>query len=178
MNRDSVREQLEAKKSAILDKWSQLIVATYPSDTSEFLRRETDRFANPVGCTIEQEIKTIYDELLFDMNIEKLSTSLDDIIRIRSVQDFSPSQAIGFFFLLKQAARDELTSVIEENPASEELLKFESRIDELALLAFDIYTNCREKIYKIRVNEVTGQKEMALRMLARVNTLDEAVEEV
>ena len=177
MNRDSILEQLEAKKSAILEKWSQLIIDTYPADTAEFLRRETDRFANPVGCTIEQGIKTIYDELLCDMNVEKLSTSLDDIIRIRSVQDFTPSQAIGFFFLLKQAARDELTNEIEENPASEELLKFESRIDELALLAFDIYTKCREQIYKIRVNEVTGQKEMALRVLARINTAGEMIEE-
>ena len=178
MNRDSFREQLEAKKSAILEKWSQLIIDTYPADTAEFLRHETDRFANPVGCTIEQEIKTIYDELLYDMNREKLSTSLDDIIRIRSVQDFSPSQAIGFFFLLKQAARDELANEIKENPASQELLKFESRVDELALLAFDIYTKCREQIYKIRVNEVTGQKEMALRVLARINTAGEMIEEV
>ena len=166
------------KSVSILEKWSQLVLDTYPADTANFLQHERDRFINPVGCIISQEIKTIYDELLHGMDLEKLTASLNEIIKVRSVQDFSPSQATGFIFLLKQAVREELASEIAGNPTPEELLDFESRIDGLALLAFDIYTNCREKIYKIRVNEVTGQKEMALRMLARVNTMDEATEEV
>ena len=37
------------------------------------------------------------------------------------------------------------------------------------MLAFDIYTKCREKVYEIRVNEVAAQREMALRILARTN---------
>ena len=169
MYRDSVWEQLEVKSASILGKWSQLILDTYPADTANFLQHERDRFINPVGCVISQETKTIYDELLHGRNLEKLTASLNEIIRVRSVQDFSPSQAIGFIFLLKQAAREELASEITGNPTSEGLLDFESRIDGLALLAFDIYTKCREKVYEIMVNEVKAQREMALRMLARTN---------
>ena len=33
----------------------------------------------------------------------------------------------------------------------------ENRIDDIALLAFDIYSQCRQKIYEIRVNEVKNQ---------------------
>lgn len=176
MYRDSVWEQLEVKSAAILGKWSQLILDTYPADTANFLRHEGDRFINPVGCIISQEIKAIYDELLHRMNLEKLTTSLNEIIRVRSVQDFSPSQAVGAIFLLKQAVREVLAGEIVGNRFCAELLNFESRIDRLALLAFDIYMKCREKVCEIRVNEVAAQRDAALRILARTSEMGETGE--
>lgn len=173
MYRDSVWEQLEVKGASILVKWSQLILDTYPADTANFLQHERDRFINPVGYIISQEIKVIYDELLHGMDLEKLTASLNEIIRIRSVQDFTPSQATGFIFMLKQAVWEELASEIAANPTSKGLLGFESRIDRLALLAFDIYMKCREKVHEIRVNEVAAQREMALRILDRTNATGE-----
>lgn len=166
---DSFWKHLELKSVPILSKWYQLILDTYPADTAGFLQHEGDRFLNPVGCIISQETKTIFDELVHGMDLEKLRASLDQIIRIRSVQDFSPSEATCFIFMLKQAVREELGSEIAKNPVSLELVDFESRIDKLALLAFDIYMLCREKVFEIRVNEVASQKEMALRILARTN---------
>ncbi|MFC1929303.1 RsbRD N-terminal domain-containing protein [Chloroflexota bacterium] len=161
------------KSTLILGKWSQLIFETYPADIARFPQNEGDRFVNPVGYVISQETRAIYDELLYGMNLERLTGSLNEIIRIRSVQDFSPSQAVGAIFLLKQAVREELAGEIAGNRFCAELLNFESRIDRLALLAFDIYMKCREKVYEIRVNEVTAQREMALRILARTNATGE-----
>jgi len=40
-----------------------------------------------------------------------------------------------------------------ETEISEELLNFEQRIDKIALMAFDIYMECREKIYEIKIKE-------------------------
>jgi len=160
---------LSQKKASILERWFYLTLETYPAETSRFLKQEKDRFINPVGYTISQEIEALYDELLRGMNPAKLSTSLDNIIRIRSVQDFSPSQAIAFVFLLKKAVREELESEIRENQLFEELLKFESRIDELALLASDIYVRCREKIYEMRINEVKAERERVFKLLERAN---------
>ena len=162
---------LSQKKATILERWFHLIMETYPADTSRFLRQEKDRFANPVGYTISQEIEALYDELLQGMNCDKLAACLDNIIRIRSVQDFPPSQAIAFIFLLKKAVREELENEIRENQAFEELLKFESRIDKLALLALDIYMKCREKVYEIRVNEVKAERERVLKLLERTNLM-------
>ncbi len=136
---------------------------SYPGD-SLFLKQEKDRFANPVGYTISQEIETLYEGLLQGVASDKLITSLDNIIRIRAVQDFSPSQAVSFVFRLKQAIRDELDKEIHEGQISKELLKFESKIDELALLAFDIYMKCRENIYEIRVNKLKAEVVGALKL--------------
>lgn len=162
---------LSQKKITILERWFQLILETHPAVTSRFLKQEKDRFANPVGYTICQEIETLYDELLGGMDLGKLSASLDNIIRIRSVQDFSPSQAIVFVLLLKKAIREKLASEIREKQLFEELLRFESKIDELVLLAFDIYMKCREKVYEIRVNEVKAERERVFKLLERTNLM-------
>ena len=160
---------LSQKRAPILERWFGLILDTYPADSSRFFKQEKDRFANPVGYTISLEIETLFDELLHGMNPAKLSASLDNIIRIRAVQDFSPSQAVAFVFLLKKAVREELESKIRKNQLFEELLKFESRIDELALRAVNIYMGCREKIYETRVNEVKAERERVFKLLERTN---------
>ena len=160
-----------------MERWFQLVLETYPAGTSRFLKQEKDRFANPVGYTISQEIEALYDELLQEMNSDKLAVCLDNIIRIRAVQDFPPSQTIAFIFLLKKAIREELASEITENRVFEELLKFEARIDKLALLAFDIYMKCREKVFEIRVNEAKAERERVLKLLERINLTMESQSE-
>ncbi|MEI9479774.1 MAG: RsbRD N-terminal domain-containing protein, partial [Deltaproteobacteria bacterium] len=78
-----LRELLEKKKTAILDRWFRLILETYPGDTSKFLKQEKDPFVNPVGATVSKEIEVLYDELLKEMDSERVSAALDNIIRIR-----------------------------------------------------------------------------------------------
>jgi hypothetical protein len=168
---------LPQKRAAILERWFQLILETYPADTSRFLKQQKDRFINPVGYTISQEIEALYDELLQEMNSDKLAACLDNIIRIRAVQDFPPSQTIAFIFLLKKAIREELASEIAENRVLEELSKFESKIDKLVLLALDIYMKCREKVYEIRVNEAKAERERVLKLLDRTNLTMESQSE-
>ena len=160
-----------------MERWFQLILETYPADTSRFLKQQKDRFINPVGYTISQEIEALYDELLQEMNSDKLAACLDNIIRIRAVQDFPPSQTIAFIFLLKKAIREKLASEIAENRVLEELLKFESKIDKLVLLALDIYMKCREKVYEIRVNEAKAERERVLKLLDRTNLTMESQSE-
>ena len=160
-----VPDILTQKKTVIVRRWFDRVLETYPPDASRFMEKEKDRFANPVGATISSGLETIYKELLHEMNPETVSDALDGIIRIRSVQEFSPSQAIAFVFLLKRVIAEELESEFRDSRVFEELLSFDAKIDQLALIAFDTYMRCREKIFQIRVDEVKAQKEMALRLL-------------
>jgi len=162
---------LSERRSAILKKWFDAILETYPAETSSFLKNQKNRFANPVGHTILDGIEGLFRGLLDGMAPEKLSPFLDNIIRIKAVQDFTPSQAISFIFLLKKVLREELKS--DENGFGEELLALESKIDELALLSFDIYMKCREKLYELKVNELNR---MTFRLLQRANLISEVQE--
>jgi len=142
------------KKKKITGRWFDLIIGTYPGLSSIFLRKK-HAFGNPVGVNIERAVTALYDELLKDEPGDRLQELVGEVMRIRAVQDFSPAQAAGIVFFLKQALRRELKKELGQDSALVlELLDFESKVDILALLAFDVYVSCREKIYELRVNEV------------------------
>jgi hypothetical protein len=140
-------------KQKIIKKWFDLILETYPPDTISFLKSQKNRFDNPVGYTISEAIEGLCEELLQGMDSERISSFLDNIIRIRAMQDFTPSRAIGFIILLKRVIREELANEIREHQMFEELLTLESKIDDLTNISFDIYMKCREKLYKLKANE-------------------------
>ncbi len=165
-----LQDLLNRSRSGIVEKWFELILDTYPKDTSKFLRMAKDPFANPVRSTILQGIEGILEEILEDReNPGALNEFLDRVIRIRSVQDFSPSQALAFVFSLKTVVRQVLGKEIREQGLQDQLQGLESRVDSLALRAFDVYMACREAVYELRVGEIKRQREAAIRMLERSN---------
>jgi len=144
---------LSQKKAAILGQWLSMIYESYPPETAIFLRKEKNRFDNPAGYRISEGLEGLYGALLQEMERDQILTCLDEIIRIRALQNFTPSQALAFIFLLKNVIRQELAAEIKTENLAAELLDLESRIDGLALLGFDVYTKRREKIYEIKADE-------------------------
>lgn len=162
---------LSERKASILERWFDIIIDAYPPDTSRFLKNQKNRFANPVGATIATGLEGIFAEILKDeQEQERVSVFIDNIIRIRAVQNFTPSQAVSFIFLLKNVIREELAGELDHGQNADDLRTLESQIDGLALTAFDIYMNCREKICEIKSNEA---RDMTFRLLQRANLLKE-----
>ena len=164
---------LAQRKTAIIKKWFTLVIETYPSDTSKFLKSQKDPFANPVGRTIYRGLEALFDELLKGIDYKTITTFLDPIIRIRAVQNFSPSQATGFIFFLKNVIRENLLKEISEEQIINELLLFESKIDELSLIAFNLYMQCREKIYELKANEMKNRTFRAFERAGLVKEIPE-----
>jgi hypothetical protein len=148
---------LVRNRGTILDDWFRLLVETYPADSAQFLKRENDPFANPVGASARSGLEAVFDELLGGMDRQALTDFLDPLIRIRAIQSFSPSKAVGFIFLLKNSIRKILEKDVSSQGLLDELSVFEMKIDELALLGFDIYMECREKIYQLKEKEVKNR---------------------
>ena len=149
---------LSQKGAHIIDRWSNLILETYPHDAQRFLKKQKDPFANPVGTTLRKQIQKLYGVLLGEIDPQELTPTLDGIVRIRAVQDFNPSQAVVFVFLLKKVVREALEKEkVQDRQLGDELQLFESKLDEVALLAFDIYVKCKEKLYEIRAMEAKSQ---------------------
>lgn len=154
---------LTQKKSHIVDRWIKLLFDSYPPETAIFLKKEKDKFDNPVGYRISRGLNELFDALVQEMETEKLLAALDEVIRIRALQNCSPSQALAFIFLLKNVVREELAEELEKQNLVEELLELDSRIDGLALLGFDVYTQRRDKLCELRVNEVKNRVSGLLR---------------
>jgi len=168
-----MQDLLKKNKAAILERWFHLILETYPANTATIMRKDRNQFTNPVGSTLSREIEVLFKNLCEGIWDEKCEASLDSIVKIRSVQDFSPSKAVGFIFLLKRAIGETLKNEICKESVMDEWIKFQSKIDELALCAFDIYMDCREKICEIRVHQAKTEKEEAFRMMERMTTSKE-----
>ena len=164
-------------KTTILKRWFDLIMETYPADAAALMRKNRNQFTNPVGATLSREIETLFKQICEGVQNGECRASLDAILKIRSVQDFSPSKAVGFVFQLKKAIEETLKNEICKEPVMDEWLKFQSRIDALVLQAFDAYMDCREKICEIRVNQARAEKEMALRMMERMTPSKEKLPE-
>jgi hypothetical protein len=171
-----LEEFLKKNQSAILDRWVQLVMDTYPADSAVLLDREKDRFLNPVGFTLREEAEALLKGLIEKAETEALSASLDRIIRIRSVQNFSPSQAVGFISLLKKAVTETLAKKAGEKPDIEGWVEFSDQIDALLFKAFDLYTQCREQIYDLRIKQEKMQSEMILKVLQRSNVSGKEIE--
>ncbi|MGD9125607.1 MAG: RsbRD N-terminal domain-containing protein [Desulfarculaceae bacterium] len=167
-------ELLNTNRAAILDRWFATILETYPAETAKFLKSQKDRFANPVGSTISREIEAIFDQLVAgNYSGSDVTNFLDRIIRIRAIQDFTPSQALAFIFQLKTVIREKLAKDIENHGLYAQMSNLETAIDNLALMAFDIFAACREKVYQTRTDEM---KRIYAGALRRSGLFEEAEE--
>lgn len=154
----------QEKRDVILKKWIASAIGTYPLDTGNILSRKRDRITNPTGYAIEQGLVGALDQLLGDMESHALEAALDPVIRIRSIQDFSASQAVSFVFGLKPILRQLMEPGAADSAQASGLLEMEGRVDRLALIAFDLYVGCREKLFEVRVNELRRNAQAAARL--------------
>jgi hypothetical protein len=148
------RELLQENKDVIVQRWLDDVLATYPEASSAAFARQKDPFANPTGHSLRVGTRGIFEALLDGADAEKIRQHLHEIVRIRAVQEFSASEAVRFVFHLKAAVRAELTKASRDRRFSSELAEFEDQIDRIALVAFDVFVECREQVCELRVNEV------------------------
>jgi len=171
---DILKKHLAEKKADIVSKWFHNLCQEYPDKTVDHLKNSKSQFANPIGHNLYQGLEGIFDQALEDGDAEEFCLNLDKVLRIKAVQDFSPSQAIAFIFILKNHIREELYNQSSKEVTFKELAVIEQRIDNIALIAFDIYTQCREAIYQLRIDEVKRR----CSTLERVNMLNQGPESI
>ena len=149
---------LEETKRLIIAEWLERILETYPEKNSRLLRLETDPFRNPAGHAFREGAGVLVEEVLGGMVLARITPALDAIVRIRAVQDFTPTEAVAFVFLLRDVAARHLRD------RAEILGEVHRRIDHLALEAFDLFMACREKIYEIRAETLKRSMFMQSRL--------------
>jgi len=112
------------------------LLRPYAGQSANFFAGTEDPFRNPIGQRFRESLHALVEELLGDMDRERMNAALAGIMEIRAVESSTPREALSFVF--------ELRDLVEVAP---------SRIDEMALMAFDEYVKCRERIYAARLNE-------------------------
>jgi hypothetical protein len=139
-------------RDKIVNKWVEYTLSTYAA--SGFFVRESDQFANPVGGNIREALGKLFLLLTKGADTAECVPALEQIISIRSVQDFSPAQAISPLNAVKHITREVLGADSERKHLVAELYDFEFAVDLAVLAAFDIYMQFRERLYQVRLNEL------------------------
>ena len=150
-------ELLEQHREGITRRWFDAAVAAYPADGAAAFARQEDPFANPVGHSLREGTRGVFRALLEGSEPAAVSRYLHEVIRIRAVQDFSASEALGCIFELKGAVREELADLARDPGLAADLMRLERQIDQVALAAFDVFVECRERVSELRVNEMKRQ---------------------
>ncbi len=164
------RALFEQKKAHVINQWVESIFNSYPLQTTGFLRSKQDQFGNPVG-----EITTTIAHYLYDAAVgehilaDRLQTALERFVKLRSVQDFVPSQGIGVLYTFKQIFRAEFLPHFAQAGKVDDYLEAESRIDTLALMSLDIYVQTRETLAEQRIKEIRDQHSQLVRWAQRHN---------
>jgi len=137
----------------ILDQWFGLIIKTYPGLSSVFLKKNQP-WGNPVGTNIHGALAKVFDELMLPEATDDLAPVLDTIVRIRAVQDYAPSEAVAILLFVKHVVRERFKDEIAAGqiPVSE-LHEFDNKVDSMMLIAFDIYTKCRNTVMENRLED-------------------------
>lgn len=164
MERQNLPDFFQEHKAILMDIWFEAILNHYPPETARIFKREKDPFANPIGYNLKVGVEEILDRFIKEDKEKNVSDSLDKIIRIWAIQDFTPSQTVSFLIIFKQIVKKQM----KKHYQNQEQLwinwqVFEQEVDNLILMAMDIYTKCREKLYQIRIEEANKRVYSLLR---------------
>ncbi len=168
---------LNSQKKNILKKWFETTINTYPSETAKILNKSKNKFDNPVGIATYESLETTIEILCenmmqpqeIDINVELIEQALDSVIRIRAVQNFSASEAVGFVFELK----DIVQNIADKGIESLSERNFDRKVDKIALAAFNRFLKCRESIFLLKATEAKRRTYSAFERAGLVEELKE-----
>ncbi|MBL4903395.1 RsbRD N-terminal domain-containing protein [Desulfotalea psychrophila] len=136
----------------IVDQWVDYTLSSYKSST--FFKKGPDKFSNPVGGNTREALGKLFKLLTKNTDPKEFVAPLDQIMRIRSIQEFTASEAVGPIHAVKHITREILAKDSERKQCIADLYDFEFNVDLAVLAAFDLYSQCRERLYKVRIKEI------------------------
>ncbi len=145
-------EALKKKEKKILDVWVERTLDSYTS--SDFFKQAKNQFANPVGVNVKVGLTKIFELIMTEAEPQEFAEPLDQVIRIRAVQEFTPAQAVAPILELKWVVKQIFSGDDKGRTLLPELVPFDRDVDRIALMAFDMYMNCRDRLYQARIREL------------------------
>jgi hypothetical protein len=163
-------EGFRCHREKIVDRWVEYVLSTYIS--SGFFVKEKDKFANPVGGNLREGLQRLFLLLSKGADPAEFTAPLEQIISIRSVQEFTPAQAVAPLNGVKHIVREVFEADKERKQLVSGLYDFEFSVDLAVLAAFDIYMKYRERLYQVRINEIRSGSHILTDSKCPSNLLD------
>ena len=168
------KEVLRAHERELLAGWFEQMMQSYPVEARKYFKKINSDFTNPVGANLYHSLEKLLHTLLSDApDADAVNESVYMILRIKAVQEVLPSQAVSFVPALKQVVEQVCGKALKEAGVSfQEWLDFYSDLDTVALYAVDNYSESRELIYKMRLDQIRQTNDI----LVRAQLVDQALD--
>jgi hypothetical protein len=168
---------IKANKKHIIHAWRANALDVYPEDARRFFGGGRDRFGNPVGQTLAEEMSDILDAMTTTRNPESWASCLTRTLKIRAVQDMRPADALKFIFHIKTVLGGVLRDSLDNDAIQKSFADFDANVDAMALFAFEIYAKHREKVFEVRISDVKRQVSHLLKRSAFFTNDEEVTSE-
>ena len=169
-----LKEVLRAHEKELLTGWFEQMLNSYPVEARKYFKKVNSDFTNPVGANLYHCLDKLLHTLLSDApDADTVNENVHMILRIKAVQEVLPSQAVSFVPALKQVVEQVCGKALQSaNLSTQEWLDFYSDLDTVALYAFDSYSESRELIYKMRLDQIRQTNDI----LVRADLVDKALD--
>ncbi len=153
MNETAMR-YMASHRNEILLAMTQGLYEPYSPEAVSSFRRKVDPFENPIGSTFGRSASIIADGIASGMPPKAFRQTFDDMIRIRAVQGISPSEVMSFLFAVRKALSAVTAGRGDDYLSVSDLVEINEWIDGAIALCMDIYMECRENIFNLKVMEI------------------------
>jgi len=144
---------LAEKESAIIKAWIKHVLSAFPADSVNFLAKQNDRFANPLGANFSEGLTALFRNLRSEEPGDVFA-ALEQLMKVRAVQaELSPAESLAFVFAIKDIIRSECRKEWTGD-YDLEWPELAARVDRMALQAFDLYMASRERLFQVRIREL------------------------
>jgi hypothetical protein len=145
----TIEQILTERRSYLLPRWHDLVVAARPGRGGTLGARAELSFSNPTATILKDALAEVYDRLASGSHAAS-GRALDRLMRLRALDRPELSEAVAFLAVLHQMLRHELAPVLED-PG--ELSAIEARIAALTTEAAAGLSAARQLLADLRVRE-------------------------
>lgn len=148
------KEYIETNKEEIKKEWFEWLIAHYPESSKKYLLQIDKPFTNPVGYTLYKNLENLVILIAKeDFESHQFQNSLEEILKIRAVQNLSYWQSANIFQFLWQKynnTKENLDGIESYRKDVEFYLKMSEK-------AFEIFIQIRENIARIQRDEIRNR---------------------
>jgi hypothetical protein len=152
----TLKDFLAEKKTIILDRWLDRILEDYPPHSQAFFRENKSPYSNPVGFTLRRGMEETMDQILRPMQVEDARAILEPVMKVRAVENLPPARRLRFILPLREVLDEIMREGERKDLGGQDWTELNIRINRLALLGLELYSECREKVNQLRIKE--GEK--------------------
>ena len=156
-----LQELLKKNRESLIADWEDIILGEYAPETFRIFKKQKNRFANPIGHKVSHGVAELFDVICDESDKEVDTPALNEMLKVRALQPITAAEALFFLFDIKLLV-EKICQKQGMDKLYKEFLVFCTRVDATAIAMFDIFTNCRQRVYQVRLNEYRTKRSIII----------------